>query len=52
MDLCRRNFLQFTGISALSAGGIRGLNAQNPPLIIEPRPRNLWVTGGLSAGVD
>ena len=35
MDLCRRNFLKFTGVSALSAEGVRSLNAQNPPLIID-----------------
>jgi predicted TIM-barrel fold metal-dependent hydrolase len=35
MDLCRREFLQLTGVSALSAGGVGGLNAQNPPLIID-----------------
>ena len=35
MDIRRRNFLKFTGVSALSAGGVRGLNAQAPPLIID-----------------
>lgn len=30
MDIRRRNFLKFTGISALSPGGVRGLNAQAP----------------------
>jgi predicted TIM-barrel fold metal-dependent hydrolase len=35
MDLCRRTFLELTGIGVLSAGGVRGLNAQPPPLIID-----------------